>query len=337
MSGSPKVKKTSTNQSPQSTSLWANVIYQINTQSRQLMKERISLSSPSPSSKKLNSSNNISNSPIPMWRDYNNNNNNNYDNDDDNGFSNSGYDDDYDTQSENHSSIQTESVINSSPILSSSTFTIEQDTQKKNSTITTTTTTTTTINQENNKNKMAENEKENENGNEKENKNGNDSESESEYLEENYSDSDTTTNNFIADNDYNDSNLFTREESEDEIENETTTTTNTSQESNKKPRKLRKPRQSISTKSGLIFPVSRVHSILKSNKFFQIKRISKDSTVYLTAVLQYLCEELLISSIQYCIDMKKKRIGRRDILKTIELDNEYRLLFDNLIVNSDSF
>ncbi|KAN0032757.1 hypothetical protein ACTFIV_006677 [Dictyostelium citrinum] len=313
MSESPKVKKTTntttkTNQS--SPSLWANVIYQINTQSRQLMKERISLSSPSQSSKRINKTidnNGTSKQPIPMWRNNNRNNNN----DDDYGFSNSGYDDndDYDTQSENHSSIQTESIINSSPILSQDTP-YKQKTNKKSTNL-------------NNKN---------------ENENENESESESEYIEENENNSDSDTNsNFIGDSDYNDSNLFTREDSENENENDQIITTTTTEEINKNIRKPRKPRQSLSSKSGLVFPVSRVHSILKSNKFFQMKRISKDSVVYLTAVLQYLCEELLLLSIQYCIDTKKKRIGRRDILKSIELDNEYRLIFDNLIVNSDSF
>ncbi|KAN0022013.1 hypothetical protein ACTFIU_004167 [Dictyostelium citrinum] len=318
MSGSPKVKKTTTNTTTKtnqsSPSLWANVIYQINTQSRQLMKERISLSSPSQSSKKINKTidnNDISKQPIPMWRNNKkNNNNDDDDNDDDYGFSNSGYDDndDYDTQSDNHSSIQTESIINSSPILS-------QDTPYKQKT--------------NNKSTNLNNKNENEN----------ESESESEYIEENENNSDCDTNsNFIGDSDYNDSNLFTREDSENENDQNITTTTTTTQEIiNKNIRKPRKPRQSLSSKSGLVFPVSRVHSILKSNKFFQLKRISKDSVVYLTAVLQYLCEELLLLSIQYCIDTKKKRIGRRDILKSIELDNEYRLLFDNLIVNSDSF
>ncbi len=49
----------------------------------------------------------------------------------------------------------------------------------------------------------------------------------------------------------------------------------------------RKQRTSQSSKAGLLFPVSRIHRNLKKSPG-SVKRISKVSAVYATAVLEYL-------------------------------------------------
>ncbi|EGC31270.1 hypothetical protein DICPUDRAFT_99260 [Dictyostelium purpureum] len=131
--------------------------------------------------------------------------------------------------------------------------------------------------------------------------------------------------------------IITIETKETKESTETTETTETTSTKVTKTKKPRKPRVSLSKKCGLTFPVSRVHSILKSNKFFKVPRISKCSTVYLTAVLQYVCEELLILSMEYCEQRKRNRIQRRDILKSIKRDCEFKRIHNNLIINSDTF
>ena len=64
-----------------------------------------------------------------------------------------------------------------------------------------------------------------------------------------------------------------------------------------------------SKKAGLTFPVGRTRSLLKAGRFCQ--RVGKGAPVYLAAVLEYLCAELLQLAGNASRDNKKKRVTPR--------------------------
>ncbi|KAK5580140.1 hypothetical protein RB653_000153 [Dictyostelium firmibasis] len=85
-----------------------------------------------------------------------------------------------------------------------------------------------------------------------------------------------------------------------------------------------------SIKAGLIFPVGRIHRMLKSK--VPLKRVSILSSVYLAAILEYLTSEVLELTISQ-VSMQSKeyhnvrRISPRHLLLAIKTDEE----LDNLI------
>ena len=61
-----------------------------------------------------------------------------------------------------------------------------------------------------------------------------------------------------------------------------------------------------SSRAGLIFPVGRIGRYMRCNQYCQ--RISADAPVFLAAVLEYLCAELLEAVGEECMYNEKKRI-----------------------------
>ncbi|KAN0042726.1 hypothetical protein ACTA71_012649 [Dictyostelium dimigraforme] len=85
-----------------------------------------------------------------------------------------------------------------------------------------------------------------------------------------------------------------------------------------------------SIKAGLIFPVGRIHRMLKNK--VPLKRVSILSSVYLAAILEYLVSEVLELTItQVSVQSKEyhnvRRISPRHLLIAIKSDEE----LDNLI------
>lgn len=89
--------------------------------------------------------------------------------------------------------------------------------------------------------------------------------------------------------------------------------------------KVRKKRVSRSAKAGVVFPVSRVYRYLKVA--ILKRRVAVGAPIYLSAVLEYLCAEVLELAGNAARDNKKKIITPRHILLAVANDDElHRLL-----------
>ena len=96
--------------------------------------------------------------------------------------------------------------------------------------------------------------------------------------------------------------------------------------------KSRKNAQTRSVKAGLTFPVGRIARFLKNGNYTQ--RIGGGAPVYMTAVLEYVCAELLELSGNAAKDHRKSRIRPRDILLAVRSDEELNTIFGNAIIAS---
>lgn len=99
----------------------------------------------------------------------------------------------------------------------------------------------------------------------------------------------------------------------------------------KKP--ARKPKTAISRsiRAGLSFPVGRVHRLLKRGQYAE--RIGPGAAVYLAAVMEYLCAELLELSGRASHDNKRQRIGPRHILLAVKKDEELNQLLAGVTIS----
>ncbi|KAH8740807.1 histone H2A [Cryptosporidium ryanae] len=89
---------------------------------------------------------------------------------------------------------------------------------------------------------------------------------------------------------------------------------------------------SNSAKAGLQFPVGRVARYLKRGRY--AKRIGAAAPVYLAAVLEYLCAELLELAGNAARDAKKTRITPRQIQLAVRNDEELSKFLGNVTIAS---
>ena len=87
-----------------------------------------------------------------------------------------------------------------------------------------------------------------------------------------------------------------------------------------------------SEKAGLTFPVGRIFRFLKNGGY--IERVGGSAPVYMCAVLEYICAEVLELSGNAAKDNKKQRITPRHIQLAVRSDEELNILFGNAIIAS---
>lgn len=87
---------------------------------------------------------------------------------------------------------------------------------------------------------------------------------------------------------------------------------------------------SRSAKAGLAFPVGRVGRFLKKGQYAQ--RIGASAPIYLAAVLEYLCAEILELAGNAAASGRRTRINPRHIQIAIKQDEELSKLFDKITI-----
>jgi histone H2A len=89
---------------------------------------------------------------------------------------------------------------------------------------------------------------------------------------------------------------------------------------------------SSSTKAGLQFPVGRMNRFIKKGGY--AKRTGVGAGVYMAAVLEYLCAEILELAGNAARDNKKTRIVPRHITLAVKNDEELNKLLGNVTIAS---
>ena len=87
-----------------------------------------------------------------------------------------------------------------------------------------------------------------------------------------------------------------------------------------------------SAKAGLQFPVGRIGRYLKNGRYAQ--RVGAGAPVYLSAVLEYLCAEILELAGNAARDNKKARIVPRHIQLAVRNDEELNKLLAQVTIAS---
>ncbi|XP_069562559.1 histone H2A-like [Brachyistius frenatus] len=88
---------------------------------------------------------------------------------------------------------------------------------------------------------------------------------------------------------------------------------------------------SRSSRAGITFPVGRIHRLLRRGNY--ARRIGAGSSVYLAAVLEYLCAEILELAGNASRDNKKLRIAPRHILLAVRNDEELNKLLSEVTIS----
>ncbi|CCF73544.1 Histone H2A [Babesia microti strain RI] len=90
-------------------------------------------------------------------------------------------------------------------------------------------------------------------------------------------------------------------------------------------RKKVEKRISKSKRAGLNFSVGRIGRFLKKGQF--AKRVGAGAPVYMAAVLEYLCAEILELAGNAARDRKRSRITPRELLFAVKGDEEFTKFF----------
>jgi histone H2A len=94
----------------------------------------------------------------------------------------------------------------------------------------------------------------------------------------------------------------------------------------------KKASTSASSKAGLQFPVGRIGRYLRQGKY--ATRMGAGAPVYLAAVLEYLCAEILELAGNAARDNKKARIVPRHITLAVKNDEELNKLLGGVTIAS---
>lgn len=89
-------------------------------------------------------------------------------------------------------------------------------------------------------------------------------------------------------------------------------------------------KRSRSDRAGIVFPVGRVHKLLKQGKY--ANRIGDNAPVFLAAALNYLVSEVCDLAATAAMDNRKKRISPRHITMAIRKDEELNELLKDVTI-----
>jgi histone H2A len=89
---------------------------------------------------------------------------------------------------------------------------------------------------------------------------------------------------------------------------------------------------SRSARAGLQFPVGRVHRALRDGRY--ASRIGAGAPVYLAAVMEYLCAEVVELAGNAARDNKKVRIVPRHIMLAVRNDEELSKLLNTVTISA---
>lgn len=93
----------------------------------------------------------------------------------------------------------------------------------------------------------------------------------------------------------------------------------------------RKKSKSRSSRAGLLFPVGRIHKILKKGNY--APRIGAGAPIYLAAALEYLSAEILELAADAAKENKKSRVVPRHILFAIKNDEELNRMLRGVTIS----
>ncbi|XP_028156301.1 histone H2A-like [Ostrinia furnacalis] len=92
---------------------------------------------------------------------------------------------------------------------------------------------------------------------------------------------------------------------------------------------IQKYKQSLTSRAGLKLPVSHVDKLIRQ---LVPQKINRPASIFLTAVLQYLCSELLVIS-KMAMETREKLILPRHIEKAILHDDEIARMLPGVIIS----
>jgi len=87
-----------------------------------------------------------------------------------------------------------------------------------------------------------------------------------------------------------------------------------------------KPLTSKSQKAGLVFPVARINRFLKKNT--TLKRVGSSAPIYMTAVIEYIVNEIIEIAGNITSDASRKTVSPEDLVKALRGDKDLAKLFN---------
>ena len=93
----------------------------------------------------------------------------------------------------------------------------------------------------------------------------------------------------------------------------------------------KKKQTTQSSRAGLIFPVGRLHRLLKQGRYSQ--NIGKGGAVFMAGVLQYLTSEVMELAGEACHDKKKKTVAPKHVQMAIRGDPELNKMMAHTLVS----